>query len=122
MNTCNVSWLSTYVLEFVYRDKVTIEDLNELVITTAELTASRTPRVQLVDTLGVTGVPAEIGAILNQLLDDYRSKGGSLVVMIANEKLNEMLGRSMSFGSGVQLQLFDNRPEALAFLSAYATE
>ena len=109
-------------MEFVYQGKITVDDLNKLVIETKRLMAERTPKVQLVDTLAVTGVPMEIGGILNELLEAYRTAGGKVVVMIASDKLNEMLGRSMSFGAGVQLELFDNRPDALKFVSAYATE
>ncbi len=107
-------------MEFVYRDKVTVEDLNELVKNTEALMAERTPKVQLVDTLAVTGVPMEVGSILNGLLESYRAKGGKLVVMIATDQLNQMLGRSMSFGSGVQLEMFNNRADALKFVSSYS--
>ena len=108
-------------MEFIYRRNVTVPDLQVMVERTKELMKERTPRVQLVDTLAVTGVPMEIGAILNELLDAYRSAGGKVVVMIASDQLNQMLGRSMSFGSGVQLELFDNRADALTFVQSYTS-
>ena len=120
--TCEVHWLSTNVMEFSYRDKVTVEDLTKMVEDCKALMAERVPKVQLVDTLAVTGVPMEIGGILNELLELYRELGGSMVVMIASDKLNEMLGRSMSFGAGIKLEMFNNRPDALKFVSAHVTD
>ena len=117
--TCEVHWFSDDVMEFVYRDKVQVADLERVVIDAKALMDERTPRVQLVDTLAVTGVPQEIGSILNDLLEAYRDRGGELVVMIASDTLTAMLGRSMSFGSGIRLELFRNRTEALKFISVY---
>lgn len=114
--TCSVSWFSDSVMEFVYRGKITVEDLSDLVKEAQRMTDERVPRVQLVDTLAVTGVPPEIGNILNQLLESYRMAGGEVVVMIASDQLTQMLGRSMSFGAGLKLKLFRDRAAALTFV------
>lgn len=79
------------------------------------------PKIQFVDTLQVTKVPRELGEILARILGTYRELGGSLVVMVASNNLNQMLGRSMSFGSGVELEIFHTRADALEFLSSYIT-
>ena len=117
MSTSEVHWFSDDILEFVYRGRVTLEDLRAMVNETRRLTREQTPRVQLVDTLAVTGVPKEIGAVLGELLEDYRAQGGTWVVMIATDQMNAMLGRSMSFGAGVKLQLVGTRADALRFIS-----
>lgn len=109
-------------MEFSYQGKVLVEDLNAMVEDCKRLMAERVPRVQLVDTLAVTGVPMEIGSILNELLDLYRTLGGEMVVMVVSDKLNEMLGRSMSFGAGIKLEVFNNRPDALKFVSGHVTD
>ena len=115
--SCEVDWLSPSILEFRYRGKVTVEDLQAMADNAHELIRERVPKAQLVDTLAVESVPKELGEILNELLNSYREAGGSLVVMIATSQLNAMLGRSMSFGAGIELELFDNRSDALKFVS-----
>ncbi|MEM6956611.1 MAG: hypothetical protein AAF411_05930 [Myxococcota bacterium] len=107
-------------MEFTYRGRITADDLRTMVLEAKALMAERTPKVQLVDTLAVESVPPEIGAILSELLEDYRNVGGKTVVMIATGQLNQMLGRSMSFGAGVELQLFETRPSALKYVQRFA--
>ncbi|MFT5353480.1 MAG: hypothetical protein ACI9KE_000678 [Polyangiales bacterium] len=109
-------------MEFTYQGKVVVEDLHTMVDKAKSLMEERIPKVQFVDTLKVTGVPQEIGSILNELLEHYRQLGGKVIVMVANDKLNEMLGRSMSFGAGIKLEVFDNRPDALKFVSRQVTD
>ncbi len=106
-------------MEFTYRGNVTTDDLTGIVAEAQRMTAERAPTLQLVDTLAVTSVPPEIGGILNRLLESYREAGGRTVVMIASGSLNQMLGRSMSFGAGVALELFESREEALQFVAQY---
>lgn len=86
-----------------------------------DMMREQAPKIQFVDTLDVTKVPRELGEVLSRILTTYRELGGSLVVMVANSNLNQMLGRSMSFGSGVELEIFQTRADALEFLSAYVT-
>jgi hypothetical protein len=76
----------------------------------------------VVDTLGVISVPPELRTELGPLLDGYRERGGREVVMIANAAFVAMLGRSMSFGAGLRLSVFDNRKDALAFVDRLVTE
>ncbi|MEM9194246.1 MAG: hypothetical protein AAGF12_34035 [Myxococcota bacterium] len=103
-------------MEFVYQGELTLPDLEAVVDSYKKLRTARMPKAQLVDTLAVTSVPQEIGSILNELLTDYRDHGGREVVMVANNSLNAMLGRSMSFGAGLKLKVFDNRQEALKYI------
>lgn len=116
MPTCEVDWFNNDVMEFSYRGKVVLEDLRAMVEKSKHMMEVRVPKVQLVDTLGVTGVPPEIGAVLGELLEHYRLAGGKIIVMVASDQLNEMLGRSMSFSAGIKLELFDNRADALNFV------
>lgn len=118
MPTCEVDWFNNDVMEFSYQGKVLLEDLQAMVHKTKHMMEIRLPKVQLVDTLAVTGVPPEIGAVLGELLEHYRVMGGKMIVMVASDQLNEMLGRSLSFGAGIKLELFDNRPEALSFVQS----
>lgn len=118
MPTCEVDWFNNDVMEFSYRGKVLLEDLRAMVQKSKQMMEIRVPKVQLVDTLAVTGVPPEIGAVLGELLEHYRLAGGKIIVMVASDQLNEMLGRSMSFSAGIKLELFDNRADALDFVRA----
>lgn len=116
MPTCEVDWFNHDVMEFSYQGKVLLEDLQAMVQKSKQMMEIRVPKVQLVDTLAVTGVPPEIGAVLGELLEHYRVSGGKIIVMVASDQLNEMLGRSMSFSAGIKLELFDNRADALSFV------
>ncbi|MFK8000377.1 MAG: hypothetical protein AB8H86_12315 [Polyangiales bacterium] len=116
MPTCEVDWFNHDVMEFSYQGKVLLEDLRAMVQKSKQMMEIRVPKVQLVDTLAVTGVPPEIGAVLGELLEHYRVSGGKIIVMVASDQLNEMLGRSMSFSAGIKLELFDNRADALNFV------
>ena len=113
MPSCEVDWFNNDVMEFSYQGKVLLEDLRAMVQKSKQMMEIRVPKVQLVDTLAVTGVPPEIGAVLGELLEHYRVSGGKIIVMVASDQLNEMLGRSMSFSAGIKLELFDNRADAL---------
>lgn len=121
-SSCSVSWYREGVMEFAYRGHVTSDDLNAVVAEAQRMTSERTPSLQLVDTLAVASVPPEIGEILNRLLESYREAGGTTVVMIASASLHQMLGRSMSFGAGVALKLFESREEALQFVAQYSAK
>ena len=105
MPTCEVDWFNNDVMEFSYQGKVLLEDLRAMVHKTKHMMEIRVPKVQLVDTLAVTGVPPEIGAVLGELLEHYRVVGGKMIVMVASDQLNEMLGRSLSFGAGIKLEI-----------------
>jgi hypothetical protein len=111
--TVEVDWLRPGVMEFVYQGQVTEEDLTAAIDRYKELTAREAPKVQLVDTLQVTGVPPSLNRLLATLLDEYRAQGGKHVVMAASSHLNKMLGRSMSFGAGLKLALCESREDAL---------
>ena len=114
MRTVEVGWLRPGVMEFVYRGAVKEEDLRAALKRYDELTADETPRVQLVDTLAVRSVPPTLGKLLSSLLESYRESGGRHVVMAASDHTNQMLGRSMSFASGLKLAPFETREEATA--------
>lgn len=120
--TVDVHWLRPRVMEFIYRGDVTATDLADGVAHYNALTASRVPLAQVVDTLGVTSVPPELRTELGPLLDGYRDRGGRDVVMIAGAAFTAMLGRSMSFGSGLKLSVFDNRADAIAFVERLISE
>lgn len=113
MATVEVGWLRAGVMEFVYDGVVTEADLVAAIEKYDMLTSSTTPKVQFVDTLGVRGVPPTMGTLLSGLLASYREAGGEHVVMAASNQLNQMLGRSMSFGAGLKLAPFASREEAL---------
>ncbi len=113
MITVEVQWLRDGLIEFVYRGDVTEADLVAAIERYYDLTEAMTPRAQLVDTLAVTSVPPSLGQHLGGLLDHYRDAGGRHVVMAAASHLNQMLGRSMSFGAGLKLALFESREEAM---------
>lgn len=120
LTTVEVDWLRSDVMEFVYRGEVRGPDILEAVRRYDTLTRDRIPRVQLVDTLAVRSVPPELRTALGPLLDGYRDRGGSHVVMVASSALNQMLGRSMSFGAGLKLEAFESRAEALRYIDELA--
>ena len=120
--TVDVHWLLPRIIEFIYRGDVLAADLAAGVRHYNDLSKAKVPLAQVVDTLGVISVPPELRTELGPLLDGYRERGGREVVMIANAAFVAMLGRSMSFGAGLRLSVFDNRKDALAFVDRLVAE
>jgi hypothetical protein len=120
--TVDVHWLRPGIMEFIYRGEVLAADLAAGVRHYNDLSKAKVPLAQVVDTLGVISVPPELRTELGPLLDGYRDRGGRHVVMIAGAAFTAMLGRSMSFGAGLKLSVFDNRKDALAFVEQLVAE
>ncbi len=118
LRSCDVQRVSPDTTEFVYRDHVAAADLRAMVNKYKKLREQNGPeQFNLVDTLAVTGVDKELGAILAEVLELFRSGGGKHVIMVATEDFVQMLGRSMSFGSGTKLHLAHDRKAGQAKLA-----
>ncbi len=118
LRSCDVQRVSPDTAEFVYRDHVSAADLRVMVKKYKKLREDNGPeQFNLVDTLAVTGVDKELGAILAEVLELFRAGGGIHVVMVATEDFVQMLGRSMSFGAGTKLHLAPDRKAGQAQLA-----
>jgi hypothetical protein len=112
--SCDVEPIGLDTVEFVYRGHVAAADLLSMVEKYKSLREkNRAERYNIVDTLQVTGVDEELGGILGEVLEPFRSGGGKDVIMAATEDFVRMLGRSMSFRAGVKLHLVPSHEAAL---------
>lgn len=112
--SCDVEPIGLDTVEFVYRGHVAAADLLAMVEKYKSLRERNgAEKYNIVDTLQVTGVDKELGSILGEVLELFRSGSGKDVIMAATEDFVRMLGRSMSFSAGVKLHLVPSHKAAL---------
>lgn len=116
MDRVLVEWMHPGVVEFVYSGAITEEMLDSALRRYQALTRSENPNVHFVDTLGVESIPPTLGKMLGTVLDEFRERGGKHVIMVASDRMNQMLGSSMGFGAGIQVAIFQTRNEAITHL------